>query len=200
MSGPSSVASFTASSRNDWRPGGTEFPWNTFQVRTSTRRTLGPVRIVLADPPGYTLFYDHELAAALTREGAEVELVASRFRFGQDFTPTGYRRSDLFYPLSSRLFRRSRLRVPVKLVEHPLGMLRLARRPADVVHVQWLSAPQLDRRLLRLRAPAVFTAHDLLPRRTATRLALWRELWSRFDRIVVHSERGKEALAGHGVS
>jgi glycosyltransferase involved in cell wall biosynthesis len=158
------------------------------------------VRIVLADPPGYTLFYDHELAVALAREGAEVELVSSRFRFGRDFQPDGYRRSDLFYPLSSRLFRRSRLRVPLKLAEHPLGMLRLARRPADVVHVQWLSAPQLDRRLLRLRAPAVFTAHDLLPRRTATRLALWRELWSRFDRIVVHSERGKEALAGHGVS
>jgi glycosyltransferase involved in cell wall biosynthesis len=157
------------------------------------------VRIVLADPPGYTLFYDHELAAALAREGAEVELVASRFRFGDDFEPDGYRRSNLFYPLSSRLFRRSRLRVPVKLAEHPLGMLRLARRPADVVHVQWLSAPQLDRRLLRLRAPAVFTAHDLLPRRTAHRLALWRELWGRFARIVVHSERGKEALVAHGV-
>jgi glycosyltransferase involved in cell wall biosynthesis len=157
------------------------------------------VRIVLADPPGYTLFYDHALAAALAREGAEVELVASRFRFGEDFAPDGYRRSNLFYPLSSRLFRRSRLRVPVKLLEHPLGMLRLARRPADVVHVQWLSAPQLDRRLLRLRVPAVFTAHDLLPRRTAQRLGLWRELWGRFDRIVVHSERGKEALAGHGV-
>jgi glycosyltransferase involved in cell wall biosynthesis len=39
----------------------------------------------------------------------------------------------------------------------------------------------------------------LLPRRTADRLALWRELWSRFDRIVVHSERGRETLAGHGV-
>jgi glycosyltransferase involved in cell wall biosynthesis len=157
------------------------------------------VRIVLADPPGYTLFYDHELAAALAREGADVELVSSRFRFGEDFVPDGYRRSDLFYPLSSRLFRRSRLRVPVKLLEHPIGMLRLTRRPADIVHVQWLSAPQLDRRLLRLRAPGVFTAHDLLPRRTAHRLSLWRELWSRFDRIVVHSERGKEALAGHGV-
>jgi glycosyltransferase involved in cell wall biosynthesis len=157
------------------------------------------VRIVLADPPGYTLFYDHALAAALAREGTEVELVASRFRFGDDFAPEGYRRSNLFYPLSSRLFRRSRLRVPLKLLEHPLGMLRLARRPADVVHVQWLSAPQLDRRLLRLRAPGVFTAHDLLPRRTAQRLGLWRELWGRFDRIVVHSERGREALAGHGV-
>ena len=157
------------------------------------------MRVVLADPPGYTLFYDHELAAALARAGADVELVSSRFRFGRDWEPDGYRRSNLFYPLSSRLFRRSRLRVPVKLLEHPPGMLRLARRRADVVHVQWLSEPRLDRYLLRLAAPAVFTAHDLLPRRTAHRLDLWRELWGRFERIVVHSERGKAALAGHGV-
>ena len=157
------------------------------------------MRVLLADPPGFTLFYDHELAAGLARAGADVELVASRFRFGSDWEPDGYRRSNLFYPLSSRVFRRSRLRVPVKVLEHPFGMARLALRPADVVHVQWLSEPRLDRWLLRLRAPAVFTAHDLLPRRTAHRLDLWRELWGRFARIVVHSARGAEALAGHGV-
>jgi glycosyltransferase involved in cell wall biosynthesis len=94
---------------------------------------------------------------------------------------------------------RSRLRIPVKALEHPLGMLRLARRPADVVHVQWLAAPQLDERLLRLHAPSVFTAHDLLPRRTASKVALWRRLLRRFDRVVVHSERGREALADLGV-
>ena len=157
------------------------------------------MRVLLADPPGFTLFYDHELAAGLARAGAEVELVSSRFRFGADWEPDGYRRSNLFYPLSSRVFRRSRLRVPVKALEHPLGMARLVLRPADVVHVQWLSEPRLDRWLLRLRAPAVFTAHDLLPRRTAHRLDLWRDLWGRFARIVVHSARGAEALAGHGV-
>jgi glycosyltransferase involved in cell wall biosynthesis len=43
--------------------------------------------------------------------------------------------------------------------------------------------------------PAVFTAHDLLPRRTAARRDLWRRLFSRFDRVVVHSDRGAEALA-----
>jgi glycosyltransferase involved in cell wall biosynthesis len=41
----------------------------------------------------------------------------------------------------------------------------------------------------------VFTAHDLLPRRTASRHDLWRRLLHRFDRVVVHSERGREALA-----
>ena len=157
------------------------------------------MRVLLADPPGFTLFYDHELAAGLARAGADVELVSSRFRFGADWQPDGYRRSNLFYPLSSRVFRRSRLRVPVKALEHPVGMARLALRPADVVHVQWLSEPRLDRGLLRVRAPAVFTAHDLLPRRTAHRLDLWQELWGRFARIVVHSARGADALVGHGV-
>ena len=126
------------------------------------------MRVVLADPPAYTPFYDHELAVALARAGADVELVTSRFRFGELPAPEGYTRSELFYPISGRIFRRSRLRVPVKAVEHPLGMLRLRRRRADVAHVQWLSVPQVDERLLSFRAPSVFTAHDLLPRRTAS--------------------------------
>ena len=157
------------------------------------------VRVVIADPPAYTPYYDHDLAAALATAGADVELVTSRFRFAELPAPKGYRRNELFYPLSSRVFRRSRLRVPVKGLEHPLGMFRLNRRPADVVHVQWLSSPQLDERLLRLRAPSVFTAHDLLPRRTASKLDLWRRLLARFDRVVVHSERGRERLAELGV-
>jgi glycosyltransferase involved in cell wall biosynthesis len=158
------------------------------------------VRVVLADPSSFTLEYDHELASALARAGAEVELATSRFRFGETPEPDGYRRSELFYPLSSRLFRRSRLRLPLKAVEHPLGLARLARRPADILHLQWLAAPELDARLLRSRAPLVFTAHDLLPRRTASKLELWRRLFGRFERVVVHSERGRETLAGLGVA
>src|SRR5690349_845187 len=123
------------------------------------------MRVVLADPPAFTPTYDHELAAALARAGADVELVTSRFRFGDAPAPDGYERLELFYPLSSRLFGRSRLRVPLKVVEHPLGLAAMRRRPADVLHVQWL-VPELDRRLFRPHAPSVFTAHDLLPRRT----------------------------------
>src|SRR5207245_1247559 len=54
--------------------------------------------------------------------------------------------------------------------------------------------------MIRPRGPSVFTAHDLLPRRTARRERLWRRLLARFDRVVVHSARGLEALAGLGVS
>ena len=157
------------------------------------------MRVVIADPPAFTPSYDHELAAALARAGADVELVTSRFRFGAVAEPAGYRRRESFYPVSSRLFRRSPLRLPVKALEHPFGLARLAAMRADVVHVQWLSAPELDARLLRHRAPLVLTAHDLLPRRTAHKTALWRRAFGRFERVVVHSESGKRMLADFGV-
>jgi glycosyltransferase involved in cell wall biosynthesis len=157
------------------------------------------MRVVIADPPAFTPAYDHELAAALARHGVDVELVTSRFRFGETPEPAGYRRSELFYPLSSRLFRRSPLRIPLKVVEHLPGAAALSLRRPDILHLQWLAAPELDRFLLRSARPLVFTAHDLLPRRTARRSSLWRKLLPRFDRIVVHSERGRASLAELGV-
>jgi glycosyltransferase involved in cell wall biosynthesis len=156
------------------------------------------MRVVLADPPAFTPPYDHELAAALTRAGADVTLVTSRFRFGDAPAPNGYRRREAFYPVSSRLFGRSRLRVPLKVAEHPFGLAVLRSLRGDVLHVQWL-VPELDVRLFRPHLPAVFTAHDLLPRRTAAKLALWRRLLERFDRVVVHSEYGRATLAPLGV-
>jgi glycosyltransferase involved in cell wall biosynthesis len=157
------------------------------------------MRVLLADPPAFTPAYDHELAAALARAGAEVELVTSRFRFGDVAAPVGYRREELFYPLSSRLFGRSPLRLPLKAAEHLAGLARLSRRRADVLHLQWLAAPQLDARFLRLPRASVFTAHDLLPRRTASKRQLWKSLLTRFARVVVHSEHGAETLAELGV-
>jgi glycosyltransferase involved in cell wall biosynthesis len=157
------------------------------------------MHVLIADPPAFTPAYDHELAAALGRAGADVELVTAPFRFGDVPAPEGYRREELFYPLSSRLFRRSPLRLPLKAAEHLAGLARLNRRRPDVLHVQWLAAPQLDARFLRLGDASVFTAHDLLPRRTAARRELWRGLLSRFGRVVVHSGHGAAALVELGV-
>jgi glycosyltransferase involved in cell wall biosynthesis len=157
------------------------------------------MRVALADPPAFTPAYDHALAAALARAGLEVELVTSRFRFGDVPSPDGYVRSEVFYPLSSRLFRRSRLRLPLKAAEHVPGTAALLRRRPDVLHLQWLAVPEVDRFLLRPRVPTVFTGHDLLPRRTARKRELWRTLLARFDRVVVHSERGRETMRDLGV-
>jgi glycosyltransferase involved in cell wall biosynthesis len=156
------------------------------------------MRVVLADPPAYTPPYDRSLATALARAGAEVELVTSRFRFGAVPAPNGYAAHEWFYPLSSRLGS-SRLRLAVKALEHPLVMARLATLKPDVLHIQWFGAAEADRWLFRPRSPVVFTAHDIVPRRTAAKTGVWRSLFDRCDRVVVHSEKGARALVGFGV-
>lgn len=156
------------------------------------------VRIVIADPPAYTPQYDRSLATALAQAGADVELVTCRFRFGAVAAPEGYVAREWFYPLSSRMGS-SRLRLAVKALEHPLGMARFATLKPDVLHLQWLGAPELDRWLFRPRCPSVLTAHDILPRRTASKTRVWRSLFDRVDAVVVHSERGRAQLEEFGV-
>jgi len=149
---------------------------------------------VLIDPSAFTLPYDHQLAVGLSRLGVEVELVTSRFRFGSPPVPDGYRRRELFYPVSSRLFERSALRLPVKATEHTVGLARLRAVPCDIRHVQWAPLPELDVRLLPAGPQSVITAHDILPRRTRERRELWRRMYSRFGAVVVHSENGRDRL------
>ena len=157
------------------------------------------MRLLLVDPASFTPQYDHELASSLVRAGVEVELLTSRFRFGDPPPPDGYTRSEIFYPVANRLFGRSRGRIPLKAAEHGVGLIRIRSRPGQIVHHQWLAAPEIDNRVLRMLRPSVFTAHDLLPRRTAEKRDLWTKLLSRFSRVVVHSEHGREALAELGV-
>jgi glycosyltransferase involved in cell wall biosynthesis len=156
------------------------------------------VRIVLADPPAYTPWYDHELARALAAQGAEVEVASTSFRFTELPAANGYHRSERFYPLSSRVGGRSRARLPLRAAEHLAVLAWLAAANPDVLHVQWLAVPRLDV-CVRFRSPAVFTAHDLLPRRTASKRELWRRLLGRFDRVVVHTSRGADVLRELGV-
>ena len=163
------------------------------------RRVRSPgMHVVVADPPAYTPPYDHALAAALARAGAEVELLTSPFRFGARPTPDGYELAEVLYRRSSRL-RGSAARLPVKALEHPAALRRLNRARADVLHLQWVAAPVVDAWLLRPRVPLVLTAHDLLPRRTARRRRTWQRIFARAARIVVHSQRGRDTLVGFGV-
>jgi glycosyltransferase involved in cell wall biosynthesis len=128
----------------------------------------------------------------------DVELVTSRFRFGAVAAPARYEAREWFYPISSRMGS-SRARLAVKALEHPFCMARLALVKPDVLHMQWLGAPELDRWTFRPRSPAVLTAHDIIPRRTLTKTKTWRSLFDRFEQVVVHSERGRGQLADFGV-
>jgi glycosyltransferase involved in cell wall biosynthesis len=166
------------------------------------------MRVVLLDPPSYTPPYDHALASALAASGHDVTLLTSRFLFGRPPEPDGYRREELFLPLSARVLAgrpRSRLRAVVKGLEYGPSALRLLRRldalQPDVVHAQWLPLPRYDRAWLRRVArkyPTVLTAHDVFPRRAGQRRG-WGEILGLVDAIVVHSDRAVEQLAGVGV-
>jgi hypothetical protein len=63
------------------------------------------VRVALVDPLAYTPPYDHHLATALARRGHEVTLLTSEFLHGEAPEPEGYRREELFLPLSTKLLR-----------------------------------------------------------------------------------------------
>jgi glycosyltransferase involved in cell wall biosynthesis len=167
------------------------------------------MRIAVADPPSYTLPYDSSLAAALARRGHDVELLVSHFAFGEPPRVEGYQRREVSTAAAARLVRRaprSRLRLPLKAADYAPTVTRLVRgidrfRP-DVVHIQWLALPQVDRLWLRRVArsyPTVLTAHDVLPRRTDTSVRLWLGIFAAVDRVVVHGAGAVERLVELGV-
>jgi glycosyltransferase involved in cell wall biosynthesis len=164
------------------------------------------MRVALVDPLAYTPPYDHSLAAALAARGHDVSLLTGPFVHGDVPAAEGYRRDEVFLPLSGRLFRRaprSTLRLPVKALEYRPSVRRLLRRieelDAEVVHIQWLPRPELDVRWLkRIGRPLVLTAHDVVPRRARARAA-WPEVLATVARVVVHSRHAVDELAELGV-
>jgi glycosyltransferase involved in cell wall biosynthesis len=152
------------------------------------------MRVHVVDPPAFTPPYDRALCAALAAAGAEVELVTSRFEYGPVAAPEGYEVTELFYRRSTERGLEARGRRGLRLAEHVPGMRRLRTHAAaaDVVHLQWLSVPDLDRFLLPPR-PRAFTVHYPLPASPRARKRQ-RTLLSRMDALIAHSEHGAADL------
>jgi glycosyltransferase involved in cell wall biosynthesis len=154
------------------------------------------MRVHVVDPAAYTPPYDHALAGAVARAGAEVELITCRFPYGPVPAESGYTVREVFYRRASRPGIGPRRRRLLRAIEHVPDMRRYAKlaQEADVVHYQWLPVPSLDRRLLPPKRPRVFTMHWRLPdpdsriARTLTRLL------AEMDAVIVHSEHGAGRL------
>jgi glycosyltransferase involved in cell wall biosynthesis len=170
---------------------------------------MAAVRVSLADPVSYTIPYDRALAESLAGRGHEVDLLCASFLFGELPPANGYRRHEVFFTRGARFLRgrpRSRLRFLVKGGEYPSSVRRLRRKlqelDPDVLHIQWLGLPRYDLRWLEEAArerPVVFTAHDVLPRRTAEKVDLWLRVFGAVDRVVVHGSSAVERLEALGV-
>jgi glycosyltransferase involved in cell wall biosynthesis len=154
------------------------------------------MRVQLVDPSAFTPPYDHALAGALARAGAEVELITSPFLYGPVPEPDGYRVTELFYRRTAARGLEARGRRAFKLVEHLPDMLRLRRHlDAEVVHYQWLTLPLLDSLLLPPARPRLITAHYILPPLPARRqVAAARRLFGGMDAVIAHSEHGAGRL------
>jgi glycosyltransferase involved in cell wall biosynthesis len=161
------------------------------------------VRVAVVDPQAYTLPYDDELCRSLAEAGAEVELLTAHFTHGTPPVPVGYARREIFGPPLAGLIERrptNPARVPLKFVGHAGGLGRLIRRVRnyDVVHWQWAPLPWLDLRALRIAGrnagATVFTAHDVLPRRSRAAAPLWAELYGSCDRVIVHGTASRDRL------
>jgi glycosyltransferase involved in cell wall biosynthesis len=165
--------------------------------------------VALVDPAATTPPYDHELARALARRGHTVDLLTSPFPFGAVPAPNGYRRDEVFLPVSGRILRRnprSRARFALKGLEYLPSVLRLSRRlerlEPDVVHVQWLPLPRFDLRWLRRVAaacPTVFTAHHALPRDQGAGMEARLRIFESVARVIVHSRGALDELVALGV-
>jgi glycosyltransferase involved in cell wall biosynthesis len=154
------------------------------------------MRVQIVDPPAYTPPYDHALAAAVARAGAEVELVTSRFPYGPVPKEEGYRVNELFYRRASREGIGARRRRLLRAAEHLPDMRRFGRHAesADLVHYQWLPIPSLDRRLLPPKRPRVFTMHWRLPEAGSRIARTMSRLLAEMDAVIVHTEHGRRRL------
>ncbi len=155
------------------------------------------LRVDLLDPPAYSRPYDHALASALAHEGAEVQLLTSRFAYGEVPAPEGYAVREVFYrhavgPAGSKLRGLSKLALDVPQMRRYADVARSAAGEGpDVVHVQWLTVPWLDLRLLPKAVPTVLTVHDPLARGPLPGPA---PDLSGLDAVVVHSDFARSAV------
>ena len=163
------------------------------------------MRVAIVDPQAYTPPYDDELCRALAAAGADVQLLTAHFTHGRAPEPEGYVRRELFGPPLAGLIERrpsSRVRVPLKACGHALGLARMIRQTrswgADIVHWQWAPLPSLDLRAMRAAGrdagATVFTAHDVLPRRSRDSAQLWAEIYASCDRVIVHGAASRDRL------
>jgi glycosyltransferase involved in cell wall biosynthesis len=125
------------------------------------------MKVFVVDPSLFTRPYDEAFCRGLAEAGAEVTLVGRPLRPDETLDCRGFSFAPLFYRQTEKLAGRGRLLKALKGLDHGRGLLALGdlvrRERPDVVHVQWLVLPALDRmgyaRVGRL-APIVFTAHN----------------------------------------
>lgn len=179
-------------------------------------------RVAVLDPSAFTIPYDRHLCNGLVDADCEVTLFTRSVRKENQCNPTStdshgrelssYNVCEFFYRLSERLpnaMTQPFLRKSIKTIEHIWNMAGLCKtlkryRP-NVIHFQWSVVPAIDGFFLnRLQqiAPCVLTVHDtnafLAPSSVLQKIG-WLPLLHKFDHLIVHTKKGKQALRAKGI-
>jgi len=168
----------------------------------------------MIDPSAFTPPYDHHLCEGLSQVGHDVTLFTTNFEYVGWEGETTYRKSNLFYNNTNRIYskeNRSWHRKLIKGCEHIYNMYsfltRMRELNPDVIHFQWLPLPILDSgfvKILNNLATTIYTVHDTTPYHGATpsRLQIWgvRSAPRLFDRVIVHTDDGKDTLVDRGIT
>jgi glycosyltransferase involved in cell wall biosynthesis len=170
------------------------------------------MRVALIDPSLFTLPYDTALAAGLRGEGHEV-LLYGREPDADDGSADNAPLVPGFYRVAGHPVLKhfpGPVRLAIKGADHIASMFWLRRRlrlnPPEIIHFQWLPLPFVDRHFLeglRRIAPLVLTVHDTNPFNGAPSSGLqgvgMGRLFGAFERLIVHTRRGRERLIEQGV-
>lgn len=174
-------------------------------------RAAPPMRALLVDPSLFTAPYDAALTEGLLAAGVEpLWAVRPIRRRDRQEIPVQYV-DPFFYRVVDDLQRLPRgLRKMVKGLSHIVGLAQLLRRATvrlpSVIHFQWTVVPSLDMvamALLRRWCPIVLTVHDTVPfngERLSTGQNMAYDAPMRVsDRVIVHTESGRQRLVSRGV-
>ncbi len=175
----------------------------------------------MLDPSAFTIPYDNYLCRGLVDAGCEVTFVTRPVREVDYFRRRGeegshgantYDTCEHFYRLTERLPLLSAvppLKKGLKAMEHTWNMATLCRAlrrlQPDVIHFQWTVVPAIDRHFLkklRAIAPCILTVHDtnaFLAPSSRLQKAGWLAILRAFDRLIVHTQTGKQALVAKGI-
>ena len=165
--------------------------------------------VLLVDPSLFTAPYDAALSDGLQANGLRPAWATRALRPNEEDLLAGSRTLPFFYPLTDGPRRRvgSAWRA-LKGLEHIAGLRRLTREAArfDVVHFQWAALPMLDVRAvrrIRKSRPVVLTVHDIEPFNgrpvSAAQRSGYTAILAAFDRLIVHTEQGRDALLARGL-
>jgi glycosyltransferase involved in cell wall biosynthesis len=170
------------------------------------------MRVALIDPSLFTLPYDTALAGGLRGEGHEVLLYGREPDIDDNSADNAPLVPGFYRVAGHRVLKRfpGPVRLAIKGADHIASMFWLRRRlrlnPPDIIHFQWLPLPFVDRHFLEglhRIAPLVLTVHDTNPFNGAPSSGLqgvgMARLFGAFERLIVHTTRGRERLIEQGV-